>query len=86
MKGNVDKNEIINVHYLYFKYRIPVSISDETVGEMKINLSRESGIPIDRIILRYAGCELEDKYKLIDYDIQNESVMALFYRTSAIRS
>ncbi len=59
---------------------IPVSPRD-TVGEIKVKIEAQEGIPVDRQRLIFVGEQLHDHERLLDYRIEHESAVHLVVRT-----
>ena len=54
--------------------------SSDTVGDVKVKIQDEEGMPLDQQRLVYVGKEMEDENILSDYSIQNESTLQLVLR------
>ena len=60
--------------------------SRHTVEHVKIKIHQMEGIPFNQQILKFEGKQLEDKYKLLTYDIQERSTLHLVLRDKGSES
>lgn len=51
-----------------------------TVEHVKTKVQLKEGVPFDQQVLIFEGKQLEDKYKLSNYDIQENSTLHLVLR------
>ena len=54
--------------------------SRHTVEDVKAKIRQKEDIPFDQQVLIFEGKQLEDKYKLSNYDIQERSTLHLVLR------
>ena len=54
--------------------------SRHTVEHVKTKIHQKEGTPLDQQVLIFEGKQLEDKYKLSNYDIQERSTLHLVLR------
>ena len=54
--------------------------TSDTVASVKSKIQTKEEIPSDQQRLLYGGTQLEDEYRLSNYNIQNESRLQLFLK------
>lgn len=60
--------------------------SRHTVENVKTKIHQKEGIPFEQQVLIFEGKQLEDKYKLSNYDIQERSTLHLVLRDKGSES